>query len=211
MKFADGNIEDGIVVGNVYDKYRSTNPLVQHIMNGFTKSLTEYVDKSRPQTIHEIGCGEGYWVIKWNTQGIQSRGSDFSKTVINIARENAQMKGIPSTQFTVRSIYALDETEDSADLIVCCEVLEHLDDPEEALLTLQRVVTNTLIISVPQEPLWRLLNVLRGKYLTSLGNTPGHIQHWSSKEIVQLVAKYFKIVEIKRPLPWTMLLCKPTC
>ena len=65
-----------------------------------------------------------------------------------------------------------------------------------------------MIISVPREPIWRFLNLLRGKYIKDLGNTPGHLQHWSSDKFVDLVSNYFEIIEVKKPFPWTMLLCK---
>src|SRR3546814_15329572 len=71
------------------------------------------------------------------------------------------------------------------------------------------ILEKYLIISVPREPIWCALNIMRGKYLRSFGNTPGHIQHWSQKGFVRLISKYFDIVEIKKPFPWTMLLCRP--
>jgi 2-polyprenyl-3-methyl-5-hydroxy-6-metoxy-1,4-benzoquinol methylase len=209
VKIAGGVKEKGIVVGNAYDKYGSSNIIVKWMMKGFTFALADFVAKAAPQTIHEIGCGEGYWILQWIKQGITARGCDFSPLVIGIANENALRAGISPLPFELRSIYDLTTPQDSADLIVCCEVLEHLERPDLGLLALQRVVSQYLIISVPQEPLWRTLNLLRGKYLTAGGNTPGHIQHWSQKEIVQLVSTYFHIIEVKSPLPWTILYCKP--
>jgi hypothetical protein len=49
----------------------------------------------------------------------------------------------------------------------------------------------------------------RGKYLLQGGNTPGHIQHWSSRGFVELVSRHFEVVKVRKPLPWTMLLCRP--
>ena len=49
----------------------------------------------------------------------------------------------------------------------------------------------------------------RAKYVTSLGNTPGHVQHWSSADFLRLVGRYCEIVAVRRPLPWTMVLCRP--
>lgn len=208
MKISGGLQENGIVVGNAYDKYGSKNPVVRWIMKGFGDALSSLVAKTSPQTIHEIGCGEGYWVCDWNEQGIQARGSDFSEKVIDIARENAKERGLPAEAFRSRSIYDVEPGRDSADLIVCCEVLEHLDQPEAGLAALQRIATNYVIISVPREPVWRGLNLIRGRYISSLGNTPGHVQHWSARNFIDLVGRYFEIVEVKKPLPWTMLLCR---
>jgi 2-polyprenyl-3-methyl-5-hydroxy-6-metoxy-1,4-benzoquinol methylase len=208
MKISGGLQEDGIVVGNAYDKYGSKNPVVRWMMKGFGDALSSLVVKVKPETIHEIGCGEGYWVFDWNKQGIEARGSDFSETVIGLARENAKDRGVSPAVFAARSIYDIEPARDSADLIVCCEVLEHLEQPEAGLAALQRVATDYVILSVPREPIWCVLNLARGKYLASLGNTPGHIQHWSTGTFVDLVDRYFDIVEVRTPLPWTMLLCR---
>jgi 2-polyprenyl-3-methyl-5-hydroxy-6-metoxy-1,4-benzoquinol methylase len=209
IKIAGGAEEGGVVIGNAYDKYGSRNPIVKWMMNGFESALSELVTKATPESINEIGCGEGYWVLRWNEQGLTAKGCDFSKDVIEIARENAINRGLPTSLFDSRSIYDLDAAHDSADLVVCCEVLEHLENPEAGLQALQRVTKRSLIVSVPQEPLWCVLNLARGKYITRWGNTPGHIQHWSKSEFVQLVSRYFEVVETRSPLPWTMLFCRP--
>ncbi|MDW6091566.1 class I SAM-dependent methyltransferase [Vibrio rhizosphaerae] len=208
IKISGGAKENGVVIGNSYDKYSSNNPIVKWMMKGFESTLSDFVIKSSPNSIHEIGCGEGYWVLKWNQQGLSARGCDFSSEVIDIAKENAKSYNLLPSLFTCRNIYDLEANQDSADLVVCCEVLEHIDNPEKGLEALQRIVKNDLIISVPREPLWCLLNMTRGKYISRLGNTPGHIQHWSKSSFINLVSKYFDVIDIRSPLPWTMLLCR---
>jgi 2-polyprenyl-3-methyl-5-hydroxy-6-metoxy-1,4-benzoquinol methylase len=178
-------------------------------MQGFESSLSELVQIAQPGSIHEIGCGEGYWTLRWAEQGIPVRGCDFSEHAIALAKDNANSRGLPLEMFTIKSIYDLIAENDQADLMVCCEVLEHLEDPEAGLQALQRVVGRYLIVSVPREPIWCGLNLARGKYLKALGNTPGHIQHWSKSSFIRLVSKYFKVMEVRSPLPWTMLLCQP--
>jgi len=208
MKISSGIREQGIVVGNTYDKYGSRNLFVRCIMKKFDEALASLVLKVAPNSIHEIGCGEGYWVINWNRQGIAARGSDFSSKVIDLARANAMEHGIDPRLFKIRSIYDIEHEEDRAHLIVCCEVLEHLERPKDGLRALQRVTMNHLIVSVPREPIWRILNVVRGKYLGAYGNTPGHIQHWSSKGFIALLEQFFDVVETRTPVPWTMALCR---
>ena len=209
IKVAGGAKEGGVVIGNTYDKYNSRNPIVKWMMNGFSTALTDLVAKTEPDSIHEIGCGEGYWVLRWSQQGLKARGCDFSRDVIEIARANAINHGLSTSLFESRSIYDINAEQDSADLVVCCEVLEHLENPEVGLQALQRVVRRRLILSVPREPLWCALNLARGKYIAGWGNTPGHIQHWSKSDFVKLVSKYFEVIEIRSPLPWTMLFCRP--
>jgi 2-polyprenyl-3-methyl-5-hydroxy-6-metoxy-1,4-benzoquinol methylase len=205
-----GNLqEEGIIVGNAFDKYHSGNLLVRWLMRGFEASLDHCVQRSSPTSIHEVGCGEGYWVVRWLDRGINARGSDFSELVVDLAKRNGAQAGLTGEIFSAKSIYDLKPGADSADLVVCCEVLEHLEYPRKALEVLQRMVGGHLVISVPREPLWRVLNFARGKYIRQLGNTPGHLQHWSSRSFRQLVGEYFDIVEVMQPLPWTMLLCRP--
>ena len=208
LKVAEGISEGGVVVGNTYDKYGTRNPIAVWMVENFARSLSTLVQRSNPDSIHEVGCGEGHWVLRWYSEGLDVRGSDFSSKVIEIARDNARQRAVPDDRFKVLSIYDLDSVADSADLIVCCEVLEHLEEPQRALESLQRVTRNQIILSVPREPVWRVMNLARGKYLAQLGNTPGHIQHWSRRSFVGLISRYFEVVEVLSPLPWTMLLCK---
>lgn len=209
IKIAGGRKENGSVVGNAFDKYGSIYPIVRWMMTGFESALSDFVDNSRPEKNLEIECAEGYWVIKWHKQGYSAKGCDFSKGVIGIASENARTHEISLSLFKHKSIYELDSNLDKADLIVCCEVLEHLEAPSLTLQVLQRIVGQHLIISVPNEPLWRILNIARAKYMTHGGNTPGHIQHWSKKKLIESVSHYFTIVDIKSLLQWTMLYCHP--
>jgi len=171
--------------------------------------LSELVQKAAPTSIHEIGCGEGFWTMQWSQQGIEARGSDFSSEVIEIAKTNADDKNIPQDIFSAKSIYELTPDQDKADLIVCCEVFEHLEFTEQAIQVLKNLIGRHLILSVPREPIWRFMNFARGKYISELGNTPGHIQHWSKTSFTAFVSQHFEIIDIKTPIPWTMLLCKP--
>jgi hypothetical protein len=74
---------------------------------------------------------------------------------------------------------------------------------------LRSIAGSHLVLSVPNEPVWRVLNMVRGKYWTDWGNTPGHIQHWSREGFIRFVSIYFQVTEIRTPLPWIMLLCQP--
>jgi 2-polyprenyl-3-methyl-5-hydroxy-6-metoxy-1,4-benzoquinol methylase len=209
LRLSKGQQEAGIVVGNTFDKYTSGNPLVRRLMGGFHSCLDALVTQAAPRTIHEVGCGEGYWTLRWHRQGYDSRGCDFSQAVIDLAQVNAVADGAPVELFRQRSIYDLDPSQDGADLLVCCEVLEHLEDPQLGLAALRSVVTDHLIISVPREPLWRILNLCRGEYIPQFGNTPGHLQHWSKRGFVKLLSPYFEVLAVRSPLPWTMALCRP--
>ena len=94
------------------------------------------------------------------------------------------------------------------DLIVACEVMEHLDDPELALRAIAAARPRFLFVSVPREPMWRLLNIVRGRYLGALGNTPGHVQHWSTNGFLNMLGAHTEVLAVRTPLPWTQALCR---
>ena len=73
---------------------------------------------------------------------------------------------------------------------------------------LARLARPWLIASVPREPLWRALNLARLSYVGALGNTPGHLNHWSKRGFVRFLDERFEVVEVRSPIPWTMALCR---
>lgn len=195
--------EDEIVIGNVYQKFATRNPLFRKLVSNYQQKLDGLVERLNPSSIHEVGCGEGHVISRYIKAGRKLSATDFSWQIIEAAKKNYPNSGIV---FKVESVYDL-SPENKAELILCCEVLEHLKHPIDALEKLNKIAIRNLVVAVPQEPIWQTLNMLRGSYIRCLGNTPGHIQHWSKRQIVSLLGNYFKIEEVLNPFPWTMVLC----
>jgi 2-polyprenyl-3-methyl-5-hydroxy-6-metoxy-1,4-benzoquinol methylase len=193
--------------GNVYDKYGSDNPIERRLVARFKSTLLALVSRSGAGEAHEAGCGEGELTRLLASRGIRARGSDLSEEVIAEARRRTAAAGV-AAEFSARDLLELAPPEDAAELVLCCEVLEHLPDPGAALGVLAELARPWAILSVPREPLWRALNVARGAYLGELGNTPGHLNHWSRHGFERLLATHFELVEVRAPLPWTMALCR---
>jgi trans-aconitate methyltransferase len=195
------------IAGNYYNKYEAQNPLSRFLTDNFKSNLLDLIRKSGQQDIHELGCGEGYLsaFIYRNINPASFRATDFSEDIIETAK---RLHGDLGITFAQRSIYDITNA-DAAPLIVCCEVLEHIENPELALQRIHALSPEYAVFSVPREPLWRISNMLRFKYLADFGNTPGHIQHWSKNAFLNLIGSYFEIIEIRSPYPWTMLLGKP--
>lgn len=202
-------VENNIPVGNWENKYASVNPISRRLMDGFLSSVKGLIlnHKNEINSITEVGCGEGHLTAEIFGLGLvpTMKACDFSAQVIELAR---QSNGYGErVKYYAKSIYDINE-EERADLMVCCEVLEHLEHPEQALECLKRYSSRYLLLSVPNEPLWRVLNMARGKYLDAFGNTPGHINHWSPAAFRRLVSNYFEIVDVKMALPWTIIFCR---
>jgi 2-polyprenyl-3-methyl-5-hydroxy-6-metoxy-1,4-benzoquinol methylase len=193
--------------GNVYDKYGTSNPVARRLMDGFLGWLDELVERTGASEVHEVGCGEGELAIGLARRGLRVRGSDAFPAVLEEARRRAASAGV-EVEFEAKPVETLDSETDSAELILCCEVLEHLEGPERALDTLAGLARPWLIASVPREPLWRALNLARLSYVRDLGNTPGHLSHWSKAGFVRFLTRRFEVVEVVSPMPWTMALCR---
>ena len=195
-----------VVTGNVYDKYRTGNPIFRRLMQGFLASARELLAGVTPTRILEVGCGPGDLaanLVEGLWPDVPYTGLDIGLDQVLLAHEV-----LPRRAFLPASAYALPMPDAAFDCVLACEVFEHLDDPRTALAEVRRVCAGHLLLSVPWEPVWRMLNVARLSYLSDLGNTPGHLQHYSRRAIRDLVASRFEIVAERHPFPWTMLLAR---
>lgn len=192
-------------VGNAYDKYGTRNPVSRALMRRFLAAAGELYAAVQPSTVLEVGTGEGQ--LAQHLLGAAQRPARFVASDVSLERVASNLD--PLLEFRQASAYALPFDDRSFDLVVCCEVLEHLDEPERALAEVARVASRAVLLSTPWEPVWRVLNLARGAYWRSLGNTPGHVQHFGRGALRRLAQKQLTIVEMRRPLPWTVLLGRP--
>jgi 2-polyprenyl-3-methyl-5-hydroxy-6-metoxy-1,4-benzoquinol methylase len=196
---------EGTVTGNTYDKYGSTNPVVKRLMAGFERSLDELFQQAAPRTLLDVGCGEAILTHKW-ARRLEGRvvGIDLEDPSIQAEWEKRKA---PNLEYRVMKAEQLPFAEGEFDLAAAIEVLEHLPDPEHTVAQMARAARGGhLLVSVPREPLWRALNVVRGAYVRDLGNTPGHVNHWTKQGFVRLLSRHGEVLEARSPFPWTMLL-----
>ena len=196
-----------VPTGNTYDKYGSTNPVVKRLMAGFHATLDELWERAAPGTVLDVGCGEGVLTEQWAERLGDGRvvGIDLDDPKL---RAEWEQRSRPNLEFRAEEATSLSFGDDSFDLACAIEVLEHVPDPAATLGEMARVARRHLLVSVPREPLWRTLNVARGAYLRNLGNTPGHVNHWSKRAFTSLLSRYGTVEETRSPFPWTMLLVR---
>jgi SAM-dependent methyltransferase len=197
----------GVVTGNTYDKYGSANPVVRRLMAGFESTLDELFTLADPQSLLDVGCGEGVLVHRWAHR-------IAPKPVVGIDLEEPSIQAgwaqhqAPNLDYRVMKAEDLPFADGEWDVATAVEVLEHVPDPAHTVAEMARVARRWLLVSVPREPLWRGLNMARGAYLKDLGNTPGHLNHWSKRSFVALLSQHGEVVEARSPFPWTMLLVR---
>jgi SAM-dependent methyltransferase len=194
-----------VPTGNTYDKYGSANPVVKRLMAGFHGALDELWERARPASVLDVGCGEGVLTQQWAERLGDGRvvGIDLEDPKL---RAEWQLRQRDNLDFRAEEATSLSFADDEFELATAIEVLEHVPRPEATLSEMARVARRHLLVSVPREPLWRGLNMARGAYWRSLGNTPGHVNHWSRRSFESLLSRYGEVEETRSPFPWTMLL-----
>jgi len=195
-----------VPTGNTYDKYGSTNPVVRRLMGRFERDMAELLQVARPASILDVGCGEGVLTEQW-ARAIEGRvvGIDLDDPKL---RAEWQRRSLPNLEFRTGLGDSLPYANGEFEAVTAMEVLEHVPDPATVLAEMARVAARWVLVSVPREPLWRALNVARGAYLRELGNTPGHLNHWSKRSFARLLDRYGETVELRSRLPWTMALVR---
>jgi 2-polyprenyl-3-methyl-5-hydroxy-6-metoxy-1,4-benzoquinol methylase len=196
-----------VPTGNTFDKYGSRNAVVRRLMTGFHRSLDELWDKAAPESVLDVGCGEGVLTAEWaeRLDGGRIVGIDLEDPKLQAEWDERRR---PNLEYRVEEATSLSFADDEFDLAAAIEVLEHVPEPEATLGEMARVARRHLLVSVPREPLWRALNMARGAYWGSLGNTPGHLNHWSKRSFTELLARHGTVEEVRSPFPWTMLLVR---
>ncbi len=190
--------------GNATDKYGSQNPLTRWLLERFLREIDTSIAIAAPASILDVGCGEG--VVTERLAAVTQAPTIGVDLGTDDLRENWRRREREGLAFEAGSAYDLEFDDDSFDCVCALEVLEHLERPRDALAELARVSRKALLVSVPREPVWRAVHLLALKDVRRLGNTPGHVNHWSSGAFERLVSDYGRVTRARRPFPWTVVI-----
>lgn len=201
MTSANASPATATPTGNSYDKYGVEHPIERRLVDGFLRALDDVLPERPPRRVLEVGVGEGEISAR-----VRDRYPDA--TVIGIDLLDLEL----AAQWRKRGgmgafadVTCLPFPDDCFDLVLGIEVLEHVSVPSKALLEIRRVGRESFVLSVPREPIWRIANVARGRYVRDLGNTPGHLNHWSTRQFRNLVDAYVDVEATRTPFPWTVV------
>ena len=187
-----------------YEKFQTGNPVVRRLFDRFFETVGRMVRESSPDTVLDAGCGEGETIERLgDLLPHPVTGVDLNPGSVAFAAER-----LPGDRFDTADLLNLPFEDDSFDLVLCLEVLEHRPDPRPALAELARVSSRDLILSVPHEPWFRLGSLARGKYVSGLGNHPEHVNHWNSRTFREFLSGSLEPVEVTTSLPWVVARCR---
>ena len=187
-----------------YKKHTHRNPIQRFLLDNFYKHVFSLLKTVPSGSILDVGCGEGFTLHKLQEAGIGKKleGIEYLKRAIALGK-----KQYPHLLIKQGSIYELPYKANSFDLVLCTEVLEHMDDPKKALSELVRVSKKYLLLSVPNEPFFMLAQLLRGKNWSRLGNDIEHINHWTFLSFQKFIGSSVTIKKVSIPFFWTIVLC----
>lgn len=188
-------------------KYRSRNPAQRALVRRFVRALGALFAEAAPRgRVLEVGCGEGFLSGLLSERFPELSFAGLDVRADDVARARALF---PRLEATVGSAYELAGVTPQPDLLICAEVLEHLDDPRRALRAMAALRPRHLLLTVPHEPWFLLSNLARGKNVRRLGNDPEHVQHWTQRSFRRLLAEELEVVRVERSFPWLLGLARP--
>ena len=182
-------------------KHQSSNPLQRWLIARFYRRLAALLDGIEGATLLDAGCGEGF--------GMRELGDAWPGHWVAVDADADALGGSawpPSVQRVRADVCHLPFEDRRFDIVIATEVLEHLADPRAGLRELARVARRCVVLTVPNEPWFRLANLARGKNLAALGNDRGHVQHWSARRFAALVAEELVVARVVTAFPWTLVL-----
>jgi ubiquinone/menaquinone biosynthesis C-methylase UbiE len=194
---------EGIVIGNHTQKYTARNPAIRWLTERWVANLDRVFAQVGREPVGralEVGCGEGVIADK-----LQRRFGEVVALDLPDAGLRADWRGYDGPRFLHASAHELPFDDDQFDVVVAAEVLEHLPDPVKGLQEMARVGRRHLVLSVPREPIFRSCNLVAGRYVRDLGNTPGHLNHWSRRGFVRFVSQMAEVRAVTSPFPWTTI------
>jgi SAM-dependent methyltransferase len=189
--------------GNL-QKHLNPNPVQRWLLRRFHRRVVDVLRRSAATCVLDAGCGEGFTLRQIEEAGlaVRSVGADLDRTALAWGRQN----GVAMAPLLAADMHRLPFAEGSFDLVLGLEVLEHLPVPAAGLAELLRVSRRHVLVSVPHEPWFRGLNLLRGKHVAALGNDPEHLHQFGLSAFRRLVASQASLVLHCTPFPWQLAL-----
>ncbi|HTU14262.1 MAG TPA: class I SAM-dependent methyltransferase [Solirubrobacterales bacterium] len=189
-----------------YAKFQTGNPVVRRMIDRFYGVVSDTIHPLSPASVLDAGCGEGETLMRLRPE-LPARpvGIDLNDESVRFAQER-----LPYADLRHSDVMNMDFDDGEFDLVLCLEVLEHLDRPGDGLRSIARVCRRDLVISVPHEPWFRLGSLARGKYIRTWGNHPEHVNHWNPRTLRGFLESQVEVVEVTGSMPWLIAHCRPS-
>lgn len=157
----------------------------------------EICDREGLKTVCDIGCGSAYKLLRY-FRDLSTVGLDVRETCEYLRKRWPDRHWMES-DFVARPPFPID-------MVIASDVIEHLTNPNELLLYIQKVEPRYAVLSTPDR------NLLRNGTYDGPPHNPSHVREWSFAEFNAYIGHFFEIEAhfISFPAQATQcVLCKP--
>ena len=186
-------------------KFRTANPIAGRLIDRLYREVAAVAAAGEATSLLDAGCGEGEALARlgeWVPE--RTAAVDLDPDAVAFTQNR-----LPEVDVSRHSIDELPFEDASFDLVLCLEALEHVPEPGVALAELARVCSGRIVLSVPDEPWFRLGSLARGKYLRGLGDHPEHFNHWNPRSLRAMLEQEVDVISLRRSFPWAIAECRP--
>jgi SAM-dependent methyltransferase len=150
--------------------------------------LQKHLSDPKNKTVLDYGCGRGEALQIFGHAGFSVTGTDVDPHCVELAGKYGESRILnaadPVAQFGKKSF----------DVVMCFHVLEHVDNPRQALTALRDIARQYVLIGVPN---LRYLHRLFARDIRVEDINPGHLQSWDHWHLLNLAERHcgLKLVE----------------
>jgi len=176
------------------ERHTRSGVIARWHLRSVNEAIYKMITESGAHTVLDAGCGEGFVLdyVARRDPGLELKGIDVDANAIAYARKHFDH----AAEFSGGSLLALPYEDDSFDTVLCSEVLEHVEEWDAALSELKRVARQYVIITVPHEPFFRVLNDFARAM--RLCQDPGHINFWHWGAFKKMISRRFSGATFQR-------------
>lgn len=191
---------------DIDDYYARSNFLIRYVEQARLRCIRRMIQVKPEDEILEVGCGGGH-ILKMfpeaNLTGLDVSGCMLEKARNNLTGYNVQLlKG---------EMHELDLADQTFDKVICSEVLEHVEHPEEILKQIRRVLKpgGIAVITLPNDNMIRQIqSVIRYSGLSKLpvfnriawGGDEYHLHIWKVREMRTMISNHLTLLQ-QRSIP----------
>ena len=189
------------------NKYTNQNPVHRLSLGRFYDAVAEQLTAIQPTSVLDFGCGEGYILDMMADRDVPL--SNYEGVDLRPDALAAAKKRWPHNTFVNADLFDSTFDQKRYHTVMSLEVFEHLFEPEKALKRLVSLADEYLLLTVPNEPWFQMMNLIRGRDLIRLGNHPEHINHWNKTLFAEFVSQHAEVVRVITRFPFIVLVARP--
>jgi ubiquinone/menaquinone biosynthesis C-methylase UbiE len=122
-----------------HQKIFDAEPSHRDDLSPWYKIVLEYLGEIRGKRVLEVACGRGGFSQQLASRGATVCGADFSGAALQIAKGRDHGAQQPGASFVQADAQQLPYADASFDIVISCETIEHLPDPQAGISEFSRV------------------------------------------------------------------------